>query len=63
MHHCTPFAKSVLDIIVNCVHLINYPLTKKRDNFLSFGLFVMFLGVLESREVGATFPFGLMQKY
>ena len=39
------------------------PLTKKWDNFLSFGPFVMFLGVLERRGVGATFAFGFMKKY
>jgi len=33
------------------------------ENFLSFGPFVMFLGVLEGRDVGATFAFGFMEKY
>ena len=40
-----------------------HPLTKKLNNFSSFGPFAMFLGVLESREVGATFAFGFMKKY
>ena len=40
-----------------------HPLTKKWDNFSSFGPFVMFLGVLESRGVGATFAFGFEKKY
>ena len=38
-------------------------LTKNRDNFASFHPFSMFLDVLESRGVGATFTFGFMKKY
>ena len=53
----------VLKLLLNCVSLIDSPLTKKWDNFSSFGPFVMFLGVLESRGVGATFAFGFEKKY
>ena len=58
--------KDIIDLRewqLNCVHLIDAPLTKKWNNFSSFGSFGMFWGVLESRGVGATFAFGFEKKY
>ena len=40
-----------------------HPLTKKWDHFAESGPLFMFLSVLESRGVGATFAFEIIQKY
>ena len=46
--------------IVNCVYLIDPPLTKNRNIFSRTGSFLMVLGPLESNRQSASYAFGFI---
>ena len=50
-------------LVLNCVQLINGPLTKNRDNFLAIGPFFMFLGAFERHGHAAHYAFNFIKKY
>ena len=53
--------RSVNDI--HCVRLIDSPLTKNRDNFLTIGPFFMFLSAFERHGYAAHYAFNFIKKY